>query len=474
VLLSGLPSGNWVLNPGAIAGTGTTKVISGLVAGTYAYTVTNTSGCTSGISDNFIINPQPEIPSALVIGTTTQPTCSIATGSVDLSGLPSGTWTINPGAKTGTGSNSTISGLVAGTYSFIVTNSVGCSSVPSANTVINTQPVTPSAPTIGIITQPSCTVSTGSVVLNGLPAGNWTINPGSITGSGSSKTIPGLVAGTYTFFVTNASGCTSVASANLVIKEQPATPSAPAISAITQPDCFNATGNIVLSGLPAGSWTINPGSLAGSSESTTINNLIAGTYNYTVTNSVGCISAISANAIINAQPATPSVPVVGAITQPGCTIATGSVELTGLPAGNWIINPGAIAGTGSSTTLSNLITGTYSYNVTNDVGCTSVVSANIVINTPPLVPSTPVVGALTQPTCDEATGSVVLSGLPPRNWIINPGGITGNTSSVTISNLLAGTYNFSVTKVVGCSSLPTSDVVINMQPLKPIAPTVSS
>ncbi|MEI9947316.1 MAG: hypothetical protein WDN26_24280 [Chitinophagaceae bacterium] len=32
-------------------------------------------------------------------------------------------------------------------------------------------------PTAGTITQPTCTTPTGSVVLNNLPAGNWTIQP---------------------------------------------------------------------------------------------------------------------------------------------------------------------------------------------------------------------------------------------------------------------------------------------------------
>jgi hypothetical protein len=55
------------------------------------------------------------------------------------------------------------------------------------------------------------------------------------------------------------------------------------------------------------------------------------------------------------QPALPTTPVVGAITQPTCTVATGSVVLSGLPAGNWTINPGAITGTGATTTINNLL-----------------------------------------------------------------------------------------------------------------------
>jgi hypothetical protein len=73
----------------------------------------------------------------------------------------------------------------------------------------------PNAPTVGIITQPTCALVTGSVVLNNLPSGNWTINPGGITGSGSSTTISGLAVGTHNFTVSNGT-CTSP-SVNVII-----------------------------------------------------------------------------------------------------------------------------------------------------------------------------------------------------------------------------------------------------------------
>ena len=83
--------------------------------------------------------------------------------------------------------------------------------------------LTPSAPVIDSISQPTYEVSTGSVVLTGLPTGNWTINPGAISGTGPSHTISGLTAGTYNFTVTNADKYTSAPSANVVIIKQPIT-----------------------------------------------------------------------------------------------------------------------------------------------------------------------------------------------------------------------------------------------------------
>jgi gliding motility-associated-like protein len=124
------------------------------------------------------------------------------------------------------------SGTADGTHyriRVISSNPVITSNPNATNLTIN---VSPTAPTIGIITQPTCATSTGSVVLNGLPATEtWTLTrtPGgtTTTGTGASKTISGLGAGTYTYTVTNASGCISTASANVVINTQPATPIVP-------------------------------------------------------------------------------------------------------------------------------------------------------------------------------------------------------------------------------------------------------
>jgi trimeric autotransporter adhesin len=91
---------------------------------------------------------------------------------------------------------------------------------------INVLCIPTAAPIIGNISPSTCTLATGSVVLNGLPAtGSWTLTrtPGgtTTTGTGTSSTMTGLAAGTYTYTVTNISGCKSIASANIVINYQP-------------------------------------------------------------------------------------------------------------------------------------------------------------------------------------------------------------------------------------------------------------
>jgi gliding motility-associated-like protein len=200
------------------------------------------------------------VPTRPVIGTVTQPTCVLPTGSVELSGLPStGNWILRqyPGgiATTGSGTTATITSLNTGTYNFSVENEQGCISPLTDNVVINPQPATPSAPNIGSVTQPTYTVATGSVVLTGLPGGTWTLtrspDNAEITASGASHTIIGLEPGTYTFTVTNSVGCTSLPSANVVINPRPGTPNL----FITNPPtiCEDETVDLTLTAVTAGS-----------------------------------------------------------------------------------------------------------------------------------------------------------------------------------------------------------------------------
>ena len=484
-------TGNWTLvsTSGTIAvdSKGAGIVLNDLSPGSYSFKVTNSSGCTSPASAGFSITNSPAAPLSPLVGSLIQPTCSVSTGGLTISRLPAtGNWTLtrteDGSILTGTGTSVTLTDLASGNYSYSVTNAGGCVSSPSSNAIIKAQPDTPSTPLIGLITEPTCSKATGSVILSSLPSiGSWKLQrlpDGVITGSsGNSTTISGLVPGTYNYTVTNSLGCTSLTSADFVIDPQPVIPSAPVAGTITPPACATATGSIQLRGLPAsGTWTVNPGAYTGKGDSTVIPDLAKGTYKYSVTSSAGCVSPVTANIIVPSG--SPTTPVVGTITQPTCTMM-GSAILSGLPpSGTWTItrNPGGTltAGTGTTTTLTGLTPGTYSCIVTTEDGCPSAATTNIVISALPPLPSAPRAGTITQPTCDLSTGSVILTGLPSGTWKIDPGAIEGTGTTTTLSGLVAGTYTFTVTNSIGCTSLPSSNVLINIQPETPQPPVIDS
>ena len=89
---------------------------------------------------------------------------------------------------------------------------------------------------------------------------------------------------------------------------------------------------------------------------------------------------------------TPATPVIMSIIQPNCLAATGSIELSNLPSGNWIINPGAILGSTPNAAISGLATGNYyNFTVSNASGCTSPQSIQVFINDQTISPPTPVI-----------------------------------------------------------------------------------
>lgn len=142
-----------------------------------------------------------DAPSAPIVGTITQPTCAIPTGSVILSGLPPGTWTLTrtPGGTTyqGSTSNYTVTELPPNaSYTFTVTNSLGCVSSSSSSVVINKNPTAPSA-----ITNTATNVDANSATLNGTINANYastivTFEYGTTNQYGSTiAAVPGTVNG---------------------------------------------------------------------------------------------------------------------------------------------------------------------------------------------------------------------------------------------------------------------------------------
>ncbi|WP_431243377.1 DUF7507 domain-containing protein [Flavobacterium sp. P21] len=113
----------------------------------------------------------------------------------------------------------------------VINNTKVTGTDPSLNTVedlstpLTTILLTP--PAVGTITNITCAAS-GTVVLSDLPAtGTWTLErspSGSpIYGTGTTTTVPNLPVGTYTFKVTNSTGCKSPASTEVKITNQSST-----------------------------------------------------------------------------------------------------------------------------------------------------------------------------------------------------------------------------------------------------------
>ncbi len=110
-------------------GEATINVLNASVDQTLNLVSVDDGTCSVSLSESSTVNIEPAF-SAPIIGTVTQPTCDVSTGSVELSGLPlNEIWGLikNPGADTvfGAGANTTISELDAGNYTFSVIHQSG-------------------------------------------------------------------------------------------------------------------------------------------------------------------------------------------------------------------------------------------------------------------------------------------------------------------------------------------------------------
>ena len=438
----GTPAYSWNTNPVQATATATN-----LCAGTYVVTVTGNNGCVDQAS---ITITQPQAISAttsqvnvLCYGGTT----GTATITVSGNGNYTYSWSTNPVQTT-----QTATGLTAGTYTVIATNTnSGC-------TVTRTVTITQGPQITGSIsTTPSdCGQSTGTATA--LAAGgtspytySWNTNPVQTT-----STATGLAAGGYIVTVTDANGCT---------QSGPAT-----IENIGGPELSASVTNINCSGGDNGTATVTPtGGTAPYSYSwntspvqttQTAIGLTAGTYTATVTDAEGCFETIDVTIIeVNSMIVTTTQ--INISCNGG---ASGSATATG--AGGtapyyylWNTVPSQ-----NGPTASGLTIGSYTVTAVDANSCSA--TATVTITQADVFVTTTDQNNLSCNGENDGTATVnVFGGNPPYqfSWNSNP-----VQTTQTAVNLGAGNYTVTVTDVSGC--VTTAGVTIT----QPAAITLSA
>jgi gliding motility-associated-like protein len=251
-------------------------------AGTYLYRMAvaqnaNISSASCRVVSNtitFKVNQSTVSP----IVNTTQPTCEVPTGTINITESANTTYSID---GTNFQTSGTFSGLAGGDYNVVAKLNLGCASNPIV-THINSVATSNAVPLFSVIQPVICTNPYGTITItsvdneysfdNGL---SWTTN--------NSKS--GLAAGDYLIKTRNSSNC-ETASALVSILIPPGYPPMPTVS-IIQPDCLNATGSITVSD-NAASYSFDNG--ANWTNSNSKNNLAPATYSILIKNNLGCIS----------------------------------------------------------------------------------------------------------------------------------------------------------------------------------------
>ena len=262
---------------------------SNIAAGKYPVTVRNTDGCVSS-STQAVVNAQPKAPKAPKFDIT-QPTCATGSGTITVSGSDTAlSYSIN---GTTWQSGNVFNNLAAGTYDVSAENGPGCVS-PSSTAVINPVPGLPAAPKL-LIAQPTCTVGTGSITVTSPIDSGYTYR---LSDSTSFQPVPlftGVPPGTYYVAAKGGpNGCIS-SPATAIVHSSPALP-APTLL-VTQATCWINTGAItVTSPVDTGlAYSLNGSTYQ---PDTMISPVSPGTYQVTVKNTAGCVSASASAQIL--------------------------------------------------------------------------------------------------------------------------------------------------------------------------------
>jgi len=426
--------------------------------GTYSLVVTDTNtGCmgtgsiTLSAPTDITLNCAQQNPVSTTDGSDGSATVQISGGTagytVSWSGAASGSQN-QPTAGT-----ATITDLIAGTYNIFVTDDNGCTQTCSFT--ISSPGCNLSITAVG--TNPSCNgTATGSIELTVTGAtGDLTFDWNDNTLDGTNGPT-GLVAGTYSVTVTDGEGC--MASTSVTLTD----PAAIILDCTQQnpvstPDGSDGLATVQISGGTATYTVAWSGAASGSQNqptagTTTITDLIAGTYNIVVTDDSGCTQTCSFT--IGSLDCNLSVTAEG--TNPSCNgEETGSIELTVTGATDDLTfdwNDNTLDGTDGPT---GLVAGTYSVTVTDGVGCMAETSVTL---TDPVA----LVLVCTQQSPVSTNGgsdgsaTVQISGGTEAYTITWTGAASGSQNQpaagiATISGLIAGTYNIIVTDDNGCT-----------------------
>lgn len=325
---------------------GTSAAISNLNGGTYNCTVTCSNGCSVTTS---VTVTEPAVLTATISGTATS--CSGGNNGVASVSATGGTAPYTYMWSNG-GTTATITGLSSGVYSCTVTCSSGCTA---------TQFVTITSPSVLTATSNST-----SVLCNGDAA--------TITLSATGGTAPYIgdstflqVAGSYTYTITDANGCTTTTS--ITVTE----PSAIAVNATSvNTTCNGASDGSIDLTVTGGTspYTFNWNNGQFTTEDLT--NIPAGSYSGVLTDANGCQDS---GTVVITEPA--AIVATLALTTNTLCLSDAALTLSGAtPSG------GVFSGTGVSGGMFNPATAgaglheiTYTY--TDSAGCTGIATDSI-------------------------------------------------------------------------------------------------
>jgi Concanavalin A-like lectin/glucanases superfamily/HYR domain/Secretion system C-terminal sorting domain/Lectin C-type domain/SprB repeat len=300
----------------------------------------------------------------------------------------------------------------------------------------------PAIPTV-TPSQPNCNVGTGSILVNTM-ASEYSFDDGVSFQASNNK--DELVPGTYKIKVKDANGCISEA-AIAVIEPQPTFPAAPTVS-IEHPTCNVATAIVTITNPVNGYTYLLNGNAVFVNGSVTVN---IGIYTAQARNEAGCLSP-GLEVRINDQPPIPLDP-EATVTQPTCTVATGSISIDGLSGFTYSFDGGTNFGPNNSS--GPLATGDYLVKIKSSAGCESA-GVLYTLNAQPASPAIPILSS-TPSNCISSTGTITVTA-PIGNDLTYKIDNGDYQLSASFSNVTTGLHTITVKNILDCIAAATITV----------------
>lgn len=442
---------------------------SGLTAGTYTLTVTDSKGCQ--IIGSYTINEPTLLQEASPALITNVLCFGESTGAIDVSitgGTEPYTYSWTPGNEP----TQDLSGIPQGNYSLLVEDANGCTINPS---YVVTEP------TDLLLSSTSTAVdcygnNTGAInltVSGGTPGTGYIYEWYNQTGALSStisEDPANLYAGTHTVVVTDQNGCSDTLETTVTQPDQLVITD----FVITNLDCFNVpigAIDITVNGGIVGTYTYNWTTPNGSGLNATNEDqtgLGAGDYNVTVTDANSC--SVNGNYVVT-EPVAALTATYTAVDVKCFGDPTGSIDLTAdggtAPYSYAWSTAGGSGLMASDEDQTDLTAGTYDVVITDANGCQFNVS--IVVSQPaaPLALSETHADVLCYDGSDGSIDLTVTGGTTPYNYQwSNSASIILTATTEDLSNIPSDTYNVLVTDANECTATLT---VLVAQPAAPLA-----
>ncbi|HRN33762.1 MAG TPA: lamin tail domain-containing protein [Saprospiraceae bacterium] len=416
------------------------------MSGNYTVTVTNANGCSAVAVTNVTVNPLP-----VATAGSNSPVCAGATINLTSTGGTSYSWS-GPGGWTSTLQNPTrvnATAAMAGTYNVTVTSAGGCSSTASTNVIVNPLPVASAKAD----PNPVCSGHYARLYAGGVSY-LWS-GPNGFT---STLQNPGLglaqinMAGNYTVTVTNAEGCSSTASVNLVVNQSPNGTA----SVTPQFVCVGNTAQLSASGGQSYLWR-GPGGFVSTQQNPVINvtsHVQGGTYWVTISNANGCYVQLSVELTVSYPPAVTA-------THEQSTACTGStLKLFGSGVGTYLwTGPGGWTSTQQNPQIPNVTpanSGTYTLKVTAPGGCSATATTTVNVVAPPSLTA----WADDYDICEFSTAYLHATGATGYEWS-GPWGYYSTFQHPVMYYVpvyMTGTYTVKGTGPTGCSATKSFDL----------------